>query len=233
MAWKVYCLECEWSFDLRDNSSVRDLLGVLTRNDGLRIIHRDVASADDLVWYLNRWSDARYRGFRIGYLAPYGYPGRVVFRRAKVLLEEIAEQAHGSCDGKIVYFGSCSVGADRKQVQRFKKLTGAHAVCGYANEADWTPSAAFDLCCCIPWLGMKASQRRSGGFGNMPEALTITSGSSRCRPSDSAATSSRSPQMCGRLCERENAGLPRPCPRSPAQSSIAYRLADGSPVAVP
>jgi hypothetical protein len=145
MTWKIYCLEGEWSFDLRDNSSVRDLLAVLTRNDGVQTIHRDVATADDLVQYLKRWNDARYREFRIGYLALHGRPGRVVFRRAKVPIAEIAANAKGSADDKIVFFGSCSVAADRKQLKLFKELTGARAVCGYAKDADWTPSAAFDL----------------------------------------------------------------------------------------
>ena len=81
----------------------------------------------------------------------HGYPGRVVFSQAKVPLEEIAERAHGSCGGKIVFVGSCSVVEAREQVQRFK-LTGTHAVRGYANEADWTPSAAFDLLLLHSWL---------------------------------------------------------------------------------
>jgi hypothetical protein len=130
---------------LRDNSSVRDLLAVLSRNDGVRVIHRDVATADDLVQYLKRWRETRYRGFRIGYLALHGYPGRVVFRRAKVPIAEIAAKAKGSADGKIVFFGSCSGAADRRRLETFKQLTGARAVCGYTKEADWTPSAAFDL----------------------------------------------------------------------------------------
>lgn len=145
MAWNIYCLEGEWSFDLRDDSSVRDVLGVLARNDGVKNIHRDVATADDLTQYLRRWSDARYRDYRIGYLALHGSPGRVVFRRAKVPIAHIAENAQGSCAGKIVFLSSCAVGADRRQLERFKRLTGARAVCAYTKDADWTPSAAFDL----------------------------------------------------------------------------------------
>jgi hypothetical protein len=57
----------------------------------------------------------------------------------------IAEQAQGSYKDKIVFFGSCCVVADRQELARFKKHSGASAVCGYTGEADWTPSAAFDL----------------------------------------------------------------------------------------
>ncbi len=146
MAWKIYALEGEWSFDLRDNSSVRDLLGVLAHNDAkVGVILRDVATADDLEHYVGRWGAARYRDFRIGYFALHGAPGRLVFRGSKVPIGEIAERLEGSCKGKIVCFSSCSVARDRKQLERFKKLTGARTVCGYRKDVDWTAAAAFDL----------------------------------------------------------------------------------------
>jgi len=144
MAWKIYCLEGEW-FDTPNNSAVRDLLAVLTRNDRVQSIQRDVETPDDLIQYLNRWTHRRYRDFRIGYLAFHGHPGRLRFCRAQVPIGTIAEQARGSCKDKIVFFGSCSVAADRHELARFKKHSGASAVCGYTREADWTPSAAFDV----------------------------------------------------------------------------------------
>lgn len=76
--------------------SIRDLLDLLARNDGVRFIHRSIGTAEDLVHYLNRWNDRRYRHFRIGYVAFHGHRGRLQLRRGGVPISLIAQKAEHS-----------------------------------------------------------------------------------------------------------------------------------------
>src|SRR6266851_4192502 len=116
MSWKILCLEGEWSTDLKNGSSVSDVLALLARNDGVQFIHRDVRTAADVEHYLKRWADRRYQDFRIGYVALHGQSGSLGFRRTSVRISAIGEQVGRSCKGKIVFFGACSVAADGKEI---------------------------------------------------------------------------------------------------------------------
>jgi len=142
----IFCLEGEWSTDLRSRSSVRPLLEFLRCSDRLKLIYRDLASRTEFVTYVRRWSTPRYRDYPLGYFALHGAPGALRFEGEPVPLEALGEQIRGCCEGKVIYFGSCSLlKAASRTLQDFRRATGAQALCGYTQDAYWMPSAVFDM----------------------------------------------------------------------------------------
>lgn len=157
MQWKakgVFCLEGDWWNDLNRSSTVRpilELLGANGRKKKVPFVHRDVATLDELEFYLRVWTQKRYAGYPILYLAFHGSPGEIALsdwrkKTSSVSLDWIEEQLAGRCRGRVVHFGSCStMHVDRRRLQRFLRATGATAVTGYTADADWMKSAAFEL----------------------------------------------------------------------------------------
>lgn len=65
----IFCLEGEWDPDLRRRKSVLPILELLERLDVARTIHRDVATRDELAFYLAKWGQKRYRDCEVLHLA--------------------------------------------------------------------------------------------------------------------------------------------------------------------
>jgi hypothetical protein len=66
--------------------------------------------------------------------------------RQTVDLDTVAATLEGRCDGKRLYFGSCSVlRASDAVLTDSPRTTGAAMLCGYTRNVDWVEAAAFDL----------------------------------------------------------------------------------------
>lgn len=142
----IFCLEGEWSSDLRDRASVRPILTLLEHLGVAESIHRDVATLEELTYLVGKWQQKRYDSFKVLYLAMHGEEGRVLLGRDTVSLDELEDIMRGACTGKIVYFGSClTMKSSPDRLQAFAKSTGARAVVGYRREVDWLESAAFEV----------------------------------------------------------------------------------------
>lgn len=145
----IFCLEGDWSNDLSDKSSVRPILELLDNNVGgkkSKIIHRNVATIEEFAYYSEKWKLKKYNDFPIGYFAFHGEEGTLLLGAKKISIEEIGELLKGHCQGKIIYFGSCSVlSIPEEKLMHFKKITKARCVCGYRTDVDWMMSCAFDL----------------------------------------------------------------------------------------
>lgn len=142
----IFCVEGQWHRDLRDRSSVRSTLELLERHRGIRFIHKDVAAPDELTYFLDRWMLKQYAEYNVGFFAMHGQPNRLCLTDwHSVELEEIADQLAGKCDGKRLYFGSCSVmQSSEAKLQAFLRATGAALMCGYSRSVGWVESAAFE-----------------------------------------------------------------------------------------
>lgn len=142
----VFCVEGQWHRDLQDRGSVLPTLELLERLRRIRYIHKDVATPDELAYFLGRWRLRQYDNYRVGFFAAHGDPGRLwLTDHHSVALHDLAEQLAGACDGKRLYFASCSVlRAPAAVVQDFLQTTGAALVCGYSRQVDWVESAAFE-----------------------------------------------------------------------------------------
>jgi len=134
-----------WKSNLKDRSSVLPTLDTLERLRIATYIHRDVGTFEELDLYLGKWGQKQYDDYEVLYIASHGSPGAIEIGRKSVGLSELAHCIDGRAAGRVIYFGSCSVMADRKGVEAFKKATKAKLVCGYRKEVDWVESAGFDL----------------------------------------------------------------------------------------
>jgi hypothetical protein len=151
----IFCLEGEWTGDLRRRYSVEPLLALVDTHFAghlnVRHVWRDVATKDELRYYLERWRQRTFKTHPILYLAFHGKPGQILLsdlrkRDSKVSLTWIEELLAGRCRRRIVHFGACStLDVHGNRLNAFLKKTGALAVSGYMQEVDWLRSAAFEL----------------------------------------------------------------------------------------
>ena len=147
----VFCLEGEWTDDLRHPSSIEPILQLLRNRDPrFAYIHRFVGTDAELRRYLTKWVLKRYATFPILYLACHGVSGSFLFsssRRAHaVTLDEIEECLEDKCRGRVICLGACdSLDAEGRRIERFLEKTRALAVCGYKGSVDWMKSTAFEL----------------------------------------------------------------------------------------
>lgn len=142
----VFCIEGQWHRDLNERGSVLPTLELLERLGRIRFIHKDAATPDELSYFLNRWLLRQYADYRVGFFAMHGEPTKLCLTDwHSVDLDDVARQMAGRCEGKRLYFGSCSVlRASDARLHDFLAETGAALICGYTREVDWVESAAFE-----------------------------------------------------------------------------------------
>lgn len=141
--WNIFCVEGEWSTDLRDKSSVLPLLNFLHTNDKIKFIYRTAGTEQELRRLVEKWSQKGLSDYRVGYFAGHGKPGQFRVGNDWVDLNTLGEAFPKGLKRKILYFGSCSV--LKGDLGEFKRTTGASMLCGYTKNADWMESSAFDL----------------------------------------------------------------------------------------
>jgi len=142
----IFCLEGEWSADLRERMSVRPILALLEHLGIADSIHRDVATMDEFEYYVSKWQLKRYADYKVLYLAMHGDAGSVYLGRDQVSLDDLEETMRGACSGKVIYFGSClTLKGDPKRLQQLARVTGARAVVGYRRSVPWLECAAFEV----------------------------------------------------------------------------------------
>ena len=168
----IFCLQGDWEKDLRHGATMRpvfDLLGCATHAPG-RYIRRDIGTATEFEYYLNKWTQQRYRDYPILYLGFHGDPGVLYLgdRNNYIDLDWLEERLAGKCKGRIIHFGACGTMATHgKRLARFLTKTKALAVCGYRTDVDWMLTAAFEIILMggmqmvtFSKPGMKSLQRR-------------------------------------------------------------------------
>lgn len=142
----VFCLEGAWYPNLKYNRSVRHMLELLSACEGARHIYKDCATMEELRFYLENWSQKRYRDYPILYLAFHGKPAILQVGKVHLSLDDVAALLEGKCARRIIHFGTCgTLDCHRRDIERFLKRTQAVAVCGFRGDIDWLKSTAFDL----------------------------------------------------------------------------------------
>lgn len=163
----IFCVEGQWHRDLNERGSVLPTLELLERLGKIRFIHKDAATRDELIYFVDRWLLRQYADYRVGFFAMHGEPTRLCLTdRHSVDLDDIAAQMAGRCEGKRLYFGSCSVlRASDARLQEFLAQTGAGLICGFTRDVDWVESAAFEtvlLDVLVNGRRMNAAEMRMG-----------------------------------------------------------------------
>lgn len=174
----VFCVEGQWHRDLNARGSVLPTLELLERLGRIRFIHKDVATRGELDYYLDRWLLRQYADYHVGFFAMHGEPTKLyVTDRESVDLKDVAARMAGRCEGKRLYFGSCSVlrASDAKLLE-FLAETGAAMICGYTRDVDWVESAAFEtvlLDVLVNGAHINAAERRMGSAQWAPLATYL------------------------------------------------------------
>lgn len=148
----VFCLEGDWWNDLNTSASVRPLLDLLAAGGGrVPYVHRDVATRDELDFYLGKWTLGRYSTYPLLYLAFHGSEQAIHLsdgRRAssEVTLDALETLLDGRCAKRVIHFGGCmSVVGDERRLKRFLRNTGALALTGFTRDVAWLDGAAFEV----------------------------------------------------------------------------------------
>jgi len=147
----VFCIEGNWTNDLRDRRSIKTALEFLEHNSYSKKpvlhTHRQCSSKQEFENLIKESCFKRYDQYSILYLAFHGNAGRLhVGKRVTMRLEEIAEMLEGKAANKIIHFGSCeTMYVMRRELNKFMKQTGALAISGYEKTIDFMPSTFLDL----------------------------------------------------------------------------------------
>src|SRR5690606_16986523 len=128
----IFCLEGDWTEDLRKRNSIKSALDFLNDNSSIKYIHRHASTKEEIANRMFEYNKRKYSDYNICYLAFHGEPNAIKVGREMMSLDELAETAHGQLAGKIVHFGSCSsLRLNRRNIERFLKKTNALCVSGY------------------------------------------------------------------------------------------------------
>jgi hypothetical protein len=143
---EVFCLEGDWSKDLKEQNSVLEVLQFLKRNRDINYIHRHCGTRENLAYYLNQWSLKKYKDYSILYIAFHGKPQQILVGKEIVTLDELADMLGPECHNKIIHFGTChTLNVDLRHIKRFLRKTNALCVCGFGKEIKFIEGCVFDI----------------------------------------------------------------------------------------
>jgi hypothetical protein len=142
----ICCLEGDWIRDLCVRQTIKSALDFLESNSGIKYIHKNCVTRDQLTHYLKEYTLRKYEKYSICYLAYHGDPNLIYVGKDIVTLDELAEIAEGRFKNMIIHFGSCStLKISRKKIMDFIVKTDALAVSGYTSDVPFLPSSIFDM----------------------------------------------------------------------------------------
>lgn len=142
----MWCIEGEWSDRPGDRGSVRHILDVLRDWEDARVAYHRAATRDAFALYLRRWKLKKNAAYEVLYVAAHGSAGEIFLGEDSLTIEELGDLLLNACQGRVIYFGSCStLRLSDQRLEDFLRRTGASAVIGYTRSIGWTDSAAFDL----------------------------------------------------------------------------------------
>ncbi|MFC8796910.1 DUF6642 family protein [Promicromonospora sp. NPDC057138] len=141
----IFCIEGQWDGDLRVNASVKNILELLGL-ELIRYVHRDVATAEEFRYYIERWRGRRFASYSVGYFATHGSSQRLHLGEGHELtVDELAQLLAGRCTGRKIYFGGCRVlDVGEPRLRKFLDTTGAELLCGFTKSVKFVEAAAFE-----------------------------------------------------------------------------------------
>jgi hypothetical protein len=142
----VFCLEGDWSKDLKEQTSVSEVLMFLKKNRDVNFIHRHCGTRENLAYYINQWKLKKYKNYSILYIAFHGKPMQILLGKEIVTLDELAEMLGPNCHNKIIHFGTChTINVDLRHIKRFLRKTNALCICGFGKEIKFVEGCVFDI----------------------------------------------------------------------------------------
>ena len=154
-AHDIICLETDWLYNDSEKENRFDLktdllLNCLKDFHKVNIIHRTILHKAALEHYMRylKPSKTEFKNPKIVYISCHGEKGSIHFEDGDIDLDELADMANeagGFFNGRIVHFSSCKTLADPEAAKNFKSITGARLVCGYTKKVDAMKSAIADM----------------------------------------------------------------------------------------
>jgi len=149
----IYCLEIgEWFGSLKKTTSVKAVLKLLNESTlEVPYIYRDIATKEELYFYIKKWTQAKHSDYPILYLAFHGSPGCIYLfkdngRETAITTDDLFKLLEGKCHRRVIHFGSCgSLDMNGHTVNKYLKSSGAVSISGYAAEVDWVLSSVFEM----------------------------------------------------------------------------------------
>ncbi|MFA6261162.1 MAG: DUF6642 family protein [Bacteroidia bacterium] len=143
---EVFCLEGDWSKNLKQQTSVQEVLTFLKKNRDINYIHRHCGTRENLEYYLKQWKHRRYKNYSILYIAFHGKPNQILIGNDSLTLEDFAKILGPRCHNKIIHFGTChTLNTDLRHIKKFLRDTNALCVCGFGKEIKFVEGCVFDI----------------------------------------------------------------------------------------
>jgi len=142
----------DWYGSLKKITSVKANLKLLNESPlEVPYIYRDIATKEELFYYIKKWTQARHRDYPILYLAFHGSSGCIhLFKDnghdTTMTIDDLFDLLKGKCHGRAIHFGSCeSMDLNGHTVNKYLKSSGAVSISGYAADVDWVLSSVFEM----------------------------------------------------------------------------------------
>lgn len=147
----IICFEAEWLYnnnkENRFNLKTESLLTCIKEFYGCKIIYRQVLHKQDLSYYLRYFREHKRisNNYPIIYIASHGDKGYIHLEDGDIDLFELAEEAKGFFENKVIHFSCCKTLSDPDLISDFKNMTKASLVTGYSKSVDAMKSAIADI----------------------------------------------------------------------------------------
>ena len=177
----IFAFEGDWnSADLEEGWSIRPTLETLRDMFGIKFIHRQTGTGDELRYYVDKWlteGEKNYRDYTVGYFRFHGNPGLICPGDDEVRLSELEEWIDGRAEGRVIVFHSCStLKITEKRITEFLDHTKASAVVGYAEDVDSLEAISFELLALWALTGHEPDLAREllhGDYGEFAKRLGL------------------------------------------------------------
>ncbi len=179
----IFTFEGDWESDLKDKSSIRPNLETLRDAYGIKFIHRQIGTPEELRYYIKKWlkkGRGNYRHYKVGHFAFHGSPGVIWPGEGEVgvRLYQLERWIDGRAKGRVIVFHSCStLKVTEQRITEFLDHTKASAVVGYAEDVDSLEAISFELLALWALTGHPPDQAREHldeHYGEFTKRLKMT-----------------------------------------------------------
>jgi len=145
---KILCLEGLWDNNLEQRLSVKPILEIISKLNGIRFTHCPCNTKSEFLFHLYNFTASKIISkYSILYLAFHGHSGRIVLSDQEQLnLKELADLMGQQFRGWSVLLSCCSIlSLGEKRIESFINQTQVSLVIGYRKAVDWGESISLDL----------------------------------------------------------------------------------------
>ena len=145
---KILCLEGLWDNNLEQRLSVKPILEIVSKLNGIKFTHCPCNTKSEFLFHLYQFTASKIISkYSILYLAFHGHSGRIVLSDQEQLnMEDLADLLGQRFRGWSVLLSCCSILClGEKRIKSFIRQTEVSLVIGYRKAVDWAESISLDL----------------------------------------------------------------------------------------